>query len=54
MRIIRLLVRDVPVEYRVNIQLRVLVATVPLEVLSDRDGLLDEVVKVLGDGRSET
>lgn len=38
----------------IDLQLGVLVATVPLEVLSDRDGLLDEVVKVLGDGRSET
>lgn len=36
-----------------NIQLGVLVGTVSLEVLSDRDGLLDEVVKVLGDGWGE-
>jgi len=38
---------------RVDIQLGVLVGTVSLEVLSDRDGLLDEVVKVLGDGWGE-
>lgn len=37
-----------------NSQLGVLVGTVSLEVLSDRDGLLDEVVKVLGDGWGET
>lgn len=37
----------------VDIQLGVLVGTVSLEVLSDRDGLLDEVVKVLGDGGGE-
>jgi hypothetical protein len=37
-----------------DIQLGVLVGSVSLEVLSDRDGLLDEVVKVLGDGWGET
>lgn len=37
----------------VNIQLGILVTTVSLEVLSDRDGLLDEVVEVLGDGWGE-
>ena len=37
-----------------NIQLGVLVGSVSLEVLSDRDGLLDKVVKVLGDGWGET
>ena len=37
-----------------NSQLGVLVGTVSLEVLSDRDGLLDEVVEVLGDGWGET
>lgn len=35
-------------------QLGVLVGSVSLEVLSDGDGLLDEVVKVLGDGGAET
>lgn len=35
-------------------QLGVLVGTVSLEVLSDRDGLLDEVVEILGDGWGET
>ena len=37
----------------VDIQLGILVTTVSLEVLSDRDGLLDEVVEVLGDGWGE-
>ena len=37
-----------------NLQLGVLVGTVSLEVLSDRVGLLDEVVEVLGDGWGET
>lgn len=32
-------------------QLRVLVSAVALQVLADRDGLLDQVVQVLGDGR---
>jgi hypothetical protein len=57
MRIIRLNI-SIPllVQRRegVDIQLGVLVGTVSLEVLSDRDGLLDEVVKVLGDGWGET
>ena len=34
-------------------ELGILVTTVSLEVLSDRDGLLDEVVEVLGDGWGE-
>jgi len=35
-------------------QLGVLVTSVSLKVLSDGDGLLDEVVEVLGDGGAET
>ena len=34
-------------------ELGVLVTAVALEVLADGDGLLDEVVEVLGDGRGE-
>lgn len=37
-----------------NPQLGILVTPVSLEVLSDRDGLLDEVVEVLGDRRGKT
>jgi hypothetical protein len=37
-----------------NSQLGVLVCTVTLEVLADSNGLLDEVVHVLGDGGGET
>jgi len=37
-----------------NAQLGVLVGTVTLKVLSDSDGLFDEVVKVLWDGGAET
>jgi len=37
-----------------DVQLRVPVGPVPLQVLPDRDGLLDEVVKVLGDLGSQT
>lgn len=36
-----------------DIQLGVLVGTVSLKVLSDRDGLFDEVVEILGDGWGE-
>lgn len=35
-------------------QFTVLVGTVPLEVLSDSDSLLDQVVEVLGNGGGET
>jgi hypothetical protein len=40
-------------DVRSHAQLGVLVATVSLEVLAHRDGLLDKVVEVLGDGRGE-
>lgn len=38
----------------VHAQLGILVTSVSLEVLSDLNGLFDEVVKVLGDGGAET
>ena len=34
-------------------QLGILVTTVSLEMLSDRHGFLDEMVEVLGEGRTE-
>lgn len=37
-----------------DVQLGVPVGPVPLQVLPDRDGLLDEVVKVLGDRGGQT
>lgn len=43
-----------PVDQEDHSQFTVLVGTVTLEVLSDRDSLLDKAVKVLGDGRGKT
>lgn len=37
-----------------NPQLGILVTPVSLEVLSDRNSLLDEVVEILGNGRGKT
>ena len=37
-----------------DVQLGVPVGPVPLHVLPDGNSLLDEVVEVLGDGRSQT
>lgn len=55
MRIIRLRVSGVLGRWGLrNVQLGVLVGTVSLEVLSDNNGLLDEVVEVLWDGWAET